>query len=358
MENFDALALKPSDLGQALRALIKTREPALIVGAPGCGKTEVVNESAKAEGSGCLTIHPVLGDPTDGKGLPFAFADKDYAVFLPFEDAYQIINSTDPLVVFLDDLGQAPAAVQASWMQPVLNRQMAGHKIPDHVTFMAATNRRTDKAGVTGILEPVKGRFSILHVRSDLDDFCLNLFERGVSEYKLSEEAITQGCAFLRMREPLLNAFTPTADMINTPTERGWVWAFKHTMHGLPKHIEQALIAGRVGAGAATEFMGFLQIWRNMPSLDAIFANPRTAPIPRRDELSAIYAVAVGLAHRANPQNFDKIKTYAERMEKDNLGEFAVLMVKEAIKRDEKIGTTRPWIELCAGPVGQLMQGR
>ena len=61
---------------------------------------------------------------------------------------------------FLDDLGQAPMSVQAAAMQLILARRINGFKISDKVIFMAATNRREDKAGVTGILEPVKSRFA------------------------------------------------------------------------------------------------------------------------------------------------------------------------------------------------------
>ncbi len=43
-------------------------------------------------------------------------------------------------VCLLDDLGQAPPAVQAAAMQLLLARRVNGHAVSDHVTFLAATN--------------------------------------------------------------------------------------------------------------------------------------------------------------------------------------------------------------------------
>lgn len=351
----DIVALKPSEIGLALAALIKEREPCMIVGAPGIGKTDVTGQAAELADNELLTIHPVLGDPTDGKGMPWFEKGKPYAVFLPFDDAWQIINAKEPLTVFLDDLGQAMPAVQASWMRPVLNRMIAGHKIPDHVTFIGATNRRTDKAGVSGILEPVKGRFTILHMRSDVNDFCDNLLTRGTS-YGLSDDAITSGVAFIRFRKDLLNQFSPTADMTNSPTERNWVAAFKHTDKGMPTHIEHALIAGRVGSGAAAEFLGFLKIFRDLPSLEAIIADPDHGLIP--ESPAARYAVSAGLANMANEQNFERVTKYAARLEQAKHGEFAVLMMRDAIRRHPKLQNSNAWIKLGSSQIGKLLIGR
>jgi hypothetical protein len=358
MEAQNTVTLKPSELVTALRYLIRERKPAMVVGPPGCGKTDIGGQASAAESCQMLTIHPVLGDPTDGKGLPWAFQDKDHAVFLPFEEAYAIINAKDPLVVFIDDLGQALPAVQASWMMPVLARRIAGKPVPDCVTFLAATNRRGDKAGVSGILEPVKGRFTLLHLRSDLDDFCSNLFDRGQTEYGLDEDTVVNGAVFLRNNPELLNAFEPTADMTNSPTERNWVAAFSHVMHRLAGHVELALVAGRVGAGAASTFMAFLNLVRQQKafSLDGIIADPANAPIP--DKTSVQWCVAKGLASRATVGNFKSIGIYLERMEKIKLGEFATLCVRDAIRKTTALQSTAAFIELMVGPVGKLIQGK
>jgi len=65
------------------------------------------------------------------------------------------------------------------------------------------------------------------------------------------------------------------------------------------------MFAGTVGTGAATEFSGFLRMFRELPNIDAVLLNPSGEPVP--DSPAAQYAVASALAHRASDTNFDYI---------------------------------------------------
>jgi MoxR-like ATPase len=149
--------MRPTDLLLLLSSMIVNRLNLLITGAPGIGKSDLVNQAARAADADLILSHPVVEDPTSAAGLPWIV--DGHARFLPFGMLERAMNATKPTVWFLDDLGQAPAATQASYMQLLLAREVNGHKLSDYVTFVAATNRRTDRAGVSGILEPVKSRF-------------------------------------------------------------------------------------------------------------------------------------------------------------------------------------------------------
>lgn len=354
----EIVTLKPSEVIQTLVACMDARENLAIVGPPGSGKSSVVNQACAIVQRDNIVCLPPLEDPTDSGGLPWISADHTHAKKVLFGNIYKALNSTVPTNLHLEDFGQAVDAVQKSWMQWAQAREVDGNRLPDHVSITLATNRRVDRAGVTGMLEPIKGRFTLIHMRSDLDDFCNNLFQRGVSEYGLSDEAITVGCAFLRFRPEALNEFKPTPDMTNTPTERNWVSAFHHYDAKQPKAIELALYTGRVGQGRAVEFMAFVDMWRNLPSLDAIIADPMHARVPAANELSILYATCIGLASKATVANFDRIVKYANRLEAGGLGEFGVLLCRDSGRRDAKIYNTRAWIEMSTGPVGHLMQGR
>ena len=113
----------------------------LITGAPGTGKSDIVDQATREAGAELIISHPVTSDPTDFKGLG-ALVDGE-AKFLPFDQLKDLITATRPTVFFLDDLGQAPPAVQAAAMQLILARRVNGHKVSDAVTFIAATNRKT-----------------------------------------------------------------------------------------------------------------------------------------------------------------------------------------------------------------------
>ena len=355
----DIVYLRPSDVSKTLLTVFKDPyypHPNLgLVGPPGIGKSSIVGQAAEEAGCDLIVSLPALEDITEAGGIPWFAADHSRAHKLLFEQAYRAVHAVKPTVWHLEDFGQAPESNQKGYMQWAQAREVNGHKLPDHVTITMATNRRTDKAGVTGILEPVKGRFTMLHMTSDVDDFCNNLFAHG-KDYGLTEEMIVAGASFIRFRPALINQFSATADLTNSPTERNWVRAFRHAQQDLPNHIEHATVSGCVGAGAAVEFLGFMRVYRELPSLDALLMDPDNAIIP--EEPSALCAVAVGLAAKATESNFKAIAKYATRMEKAKYAEYAVLMVRDSVRRNPRVTNTRAYVELSAGPIGKFMTGR
>src|SRR5690606_26802195 len=144
---------------------------------------------------------------TDVKGLPWIVDGS--AHFLPFGELDRALHADKLTVWFLDDLGQASPAVQASYMQLLLARRVNGHVLSDHVTFIAATNRRTDRAGVSGILEPVKSRFTtIVELGAHLDDWC---------QWAISRDIAPELISFIRFQPDLLCKFQASADLTNCP---------------------------------------------------------------------------------------------------------------------------------------------
>ena len=105
--------------------------PLLVTGAPGIGKSDVLAQAATRANAHLILSHPAVSDPTDVKGLPWVAADAKHATFLPFGELDRALNATEPTVWFLDDLGQATPAVQASYMQLLLARRVNGHALPD-----------------------------------------------------------------------------------------------------------------------------------------------------------------------------------------------------------------------------------
>lgn len=343
------MSVTPSQLTSLLAKMIPARLPVLITGAPGVGKSDIVAQSASQANAELLISHPAVADPTDAKGLPWPKAGEDEATFLPFGELARALKATSPTVWLLDDLGQAPPSVQASYMQLLLARRVNGHVLPDCVTFIAATNRRTDRAGVSGILEPVKSRFaSIIELEPTIDDWSQWAYANGISPTLI---------AFLRYRPNLLCNFQASADLTNSPVPRTWAHLAKLESLHLPSAIESAAMAGSVGEGASLEYLAFRQMANSLVNLDAILLAPDTAAIPTKP--SELYATAVGLAGRANSTNFARIATYVTRLYTEaGKGEFAVLLVRDSIRKDEKIQYTDSFVRLNSGPIGQLISGR
>jgi hypothetical protein len=318
--------MRAKQLNQAIQFAITHQYPLLIKGAPGVGKTSIVQQACLFTNTELIVSHPVVSDPTDYKGLPFPVAGKEKATFLPFGDLLKLIEAKQPTVFFLDDLGQASASVQAACMQLLLARRINGHKVSEQVTFLAATNRRQDKAAVQGILEPVKSRFaSIIELEVNVDDWV---------DWALDNELPTELIAFIRFRPNLLHDFKPTADIINTPNPRTVAYVGQMLKAGLDSNLNYELIAGAAGEGFAAEFLGFLKMYKDLPDIDTLIANPTTTAVP--NEPSMLFAISGALSNKANKKNFSAILQYSDRLP----AEFQVLLMKDAVKKSKALTNT------------------
>lgn len=338
--------MKPSELIALLAKTIAAKLPVLITGAPGIGKSDIVEHAAIAAGADLILSHPAVSDPTDVKGLPWIV--DGHATFLPFGELSRALRTDRPTVWFLDDLGQASPAVQSSYMQLLLARRVNEHVLSEHVVFVGATNRRTDRAGVSGILEPVKSRFdTIVELTPDLDEWC-----NWAIDHNFPPELI----AFLRFQPDLLCKFAASADLTNSPVPRTW----SHVAHllalDLPTTIRAAAIAGAVGEGAAVEFLAFLRLYSELPNVDSILIDPDGTPVP--DAPATLYALSSALAHRTNDTNFGRVARFVDRMVQAGHGEFGVLLVRDAMNRAPKIVQTTAFVKLATGELGQLIYGR
>jgi len=319
--------MKPSQLYDLLSRTITAKLPVLIKGAPGIGKTDIVSQACKDAGAELIVSHPVVDEPIDYKGLPFV--KQDHAEFLPFGALRRLIEADRPTVYFLDDLGQAAPAVQAAAMQLLLARRINGHRVSEQVTFIAATNRKQDKAAVSGILEPVKSRFvTIVELEPHLEDWV---------HWAVSHGMPSELIAFIRFRPHLLFDFAPSVDITNSSCPRTVHNVGRLMQLGLPADLEFEAFAGSAGEGFAAELMGFLQIFRSLPDPKLILLDPKGATVPT--DPATLYAVCGALARLAKPDNMDPLVTYANRLP----DEFSVLMITDCQRQNPAIINTRAY---------------
>ena len=333
-----------------LSETIKAKLPVLVQGAPGIGKSDILTQATLDAGADLILSHPAVSDPTDVKGLPWIHKTKDgdSATFLPFGDLRKAMTAKKATVWFFDDLGQASPAVQASCMQLFLAREVNGHRISDDIVFVAATNRRTDRAGVSGILEPVKSRFAtIVELEADLDSWCNWAIDHNINPLLI---------AFLRFKPELLSKFEAKNDLINSPVPRTWSHVNKILDLNLSPTIQNIAVAGAVGEGAATEFAAFQKLYAQLPNIDQILMDPTKVPVPKN--AAVLYSLASALATKVTSTNFVHICTYINRMVADGSAEFGVLCVRDCLRRDPTLQTTTAFVKLATSEVGKLISGK
>ena len=317
--------MKPQKLTKVLTSLIKNGLPALIKGAPGLGKTEILKVATADAKNDLLIFHPCVDDPTNYKGMP-ALIDGE-AEFLPYSMLKKLRDAKKPTVAFFDDVGQASQAVQSALMQLFLERKINGVSISENVTFIAATNRRTDRAGVRGIITPLISRFAtVLTLDPDPDEWI---------SWALTEDIPAELIAFIRVRPNLLHDFDPTAtsedgdDLINQPCPR--------TIHHFAKLWQAGIrqtevLEGAVGQAFTTEFLGFLELIEqlgNLPQDIKSGKNP-TLSEEQKDDPSVLYALASCLSFSPTEENLQMIMNWVE----SNLTEeFQMLFFKDLCRK-------------------------
>jgi MoxR-like ATPase len=310
--------MKASAVLKALRSLVRARQPVFLWGGPGCGKSSIVHQLAALLNVPLKDVRALLLDPVDLRGLPFLGKDgrSQWATpdFLPQDGAG---------ILFLDELNAAPAMVQASCYQLVLDRKLGEYTLPDGWAIVAAGNRESDRAATTRMPTPLRNRFVHLEFEADLQEW---------SEWAIQTAVRPEVIAFLRFRPELLSAFD--RDQNAFPSPRSWAFVSRILESAPDKTVEHDLLAGAVGTGAATEFSAFLKMFRELPNIDAILLNPHREPVP--EEPGAQYAVASALARCASDINFDRVCTYLDRMPT----EFSVLCVRDASLREPAIRHT------------------
>lgn len=316
------MTLAPKMLADMLAFAFANNFPVLIKGKPGIGKSDIVAQAAADAGAELIISHPVVSDPTDYKGLPYA--GKNGADFLPYGDLRKIINADKPTVFFLDDLGQAPASVQAACMQLLLAREINGHKVADCVTFVAATNRKEDRAGVSGILEPVKSRFaSIVELDVSADEW----IEWGMTKGNMPIELM----AFIKFRPQLLSQFEASKDIVNSPCPRTVAYIGKMFNAGIPEELMMPAFAGAAGEGFAAEFMAFLRMYRSLPDIDQILLDPENVEVPTAPDV--LIAISYALTGHINDMTADAAFKFIGRLP----SEYQVATVKNTVMRDKTV---------------------
>lgn len=343
------IKLKPSQVRDLLMVTIPAHLPVLIVGGPGVGKTSIVRQVAGMLDADLLLSTPSTEDPTEPKGFPWANEKDPHAHFKPFGNLAKALAATKLTIWFLDDFGQALPGVQSGYMPLMQGFTADGAPLPKCVVFVAASNRRTDRGNVGGLLEPVKSRFAmIVEMVPDVDE---------VTEWMVGQKGISPMVpAYLRWQRDDLNKFEPTADLTNSPIPRTWEHAGRILdLKFGDKAVEAAAVCGAIGDGMGGQLLAFAEMFRQLPSVDSILKDPETAPIP--DAVNILYAVSTAVASRVTEKNFGNAARYAARLDEGGHGDFGALLVRDAIRRKPALQQTPEFVKLMSGPLGQLIGG-
>lgn len=327
--------MRPSQILGALAILVDARQPVMIHGSPGVGKSDVVRQLAKQRNYQLIDLRLSQLDPVDLRGVPSVDPKKRITSW----NTPDFLPRDGKGILFFDEINSAAQATQAAAYQLVLDRKLGDYTLPPDWVMIAAGNRAQDRAIVNQMSTALKNRFTHLNYEVNNDDWCEWALKHGISVEVLG---------FIRFRPTLLNEFETRnntkeerervqrlKDAQAFATPRSWEFLSRVMKQSPSSDIEYELYSGIVGEGCAAEFMGYMKYYRGLPNLDALLMNPDKAKVP--EEPATLYALSTGLAAKATPDNMERVVQYALRMP----AEFQVLLVKDAIIRDDTITQTK-----------------
>ena len=325
--------MKAKQLIEYLKIAIPAHENSLIVSSPGIGKTAIIKQACDALKCDLILSHPATHNPTHYSGLGYPDEGKEFAKFLPYDALAKAMKADRLTVWFFDDFGQALYSVQSAIMQLIWGGEINGKKISEHVVFIAATNKRDDKANVAGVLEPIKSRFRIINLEPDTNDW-LEWYDAQGYPVELS--------AFIQWQPQFLFDFKPSFDLTNSPNPRNLEKVARGMMQGYPIELEHEIFAGDCGDTFATAFCGFLKITRHMISPSELLLDPSKYTKPEgRESIAIHYSLARAIAIKAEKKYMDNIVKLAELFP----SEFGTLMMS-------LIEKTKPELMETAGYIG------
>lgn len=310
---------------QCLLANIEANIPTMLWSPPGVGKSDTVRYVGDLTKRTVIDFRAALRDPVDLRGLPLVDAKAGTTRWLPPAELPQVGRDGKRGILFMDELNAASRMMMAACFGLVLERKVGEYTLPDEWAIVAAGNRVLDRAAANSMPTALRNRFAHLSIVPDLQSWC---------NWAARTNLHPLVTAFVRFRPELLHKM-PEGEENSFPTPRAWERVAKicEAKEGIRQHLVSAL----VGDGPAAEFEGFIRVYKNLPSISDILADPKHVHCPSYDEPAQCYALATGLARRVDKTTFLNAMTYIERLPR----EFNVMFVIDAIKKQPDLKNTK-----------------
>lgn len=332
------------DLIRIAPALYETNDTIHLVGPPGCGKSQVIqNEITKilsAKYGEEFGFHDSLAptlDAPDYKGflIPSKAPDGTATSFFtrsPELPSREYLEKYPRGIYLVDELSSAEMLTQKALAPVLLSKRFGSESLPAGWQVWAASNRLSDRAGVVRQPSHVRNRVREIPLENDAISWAVWAEAHGihpliiawakahptvafVDEVPSGDRPFSTARSIVRAANLLQVGLNRDADGVITDLE-------------LPSDaLTMQAVMGDVGDGAAADMFGFLKVHDKLPTLEEIEHDPKTAKCPQ--DLSAGWAAGQMCIHYAKPGNIDKLWEYTERLPR----EVQVSMAKSLMER-------------------------
>ena len=324
-----------------------TGDPLMIWGAPGIGKTQIVQAVLKANSKGRLIDIQTAKMAPDDWALPAIYKSPEgemaavelpkswLPVYKPTGDPEkdkklnEVANQGAGGVIFLDELSRASESVQGSCLKLVNERIIGDAKLGDKWTIISASNREMDDPDtLPSFSSALANRFSQVNF---IPDF------KGWKEWgagKIDQRILD----FLDFNQKFFYTLDDESAIFGSP--RSWHMASnaiarvnklaeKRGTKATPNQIALA-VKKNVGTDIATELVTFFRLLESIKKEDIrkILEDPMKAPLPKKagssfdqSEANALLSVVISstMGKELPPKQFENFTTYLVRLDMPSL---------------------------------------
>lgn len=238
--------------------------PVFIYGAPGIGKTDIVNQVGKKLGMAVYTFIASTMDPSDVRGIPVANQERGYSSWLPPRD-FKADAKRPASIYFFDELNLAPADVRAAFYQLILSGKLEDIDISNSLRIGAGNNKGlVPELHNAWLGTPLATRFNTYWMLPDLGSW-VSYARQIMPDGKPRVEPIVvdfitkpQSHGSSESSENILYCVNPNIECIglNNATPRGWVKVSDMIRHGI---TEQSDFTSAVGMNWGLRFYTYFQ---------------------------------------------------------------------------------------------------
>jgi hypothetical protein len=230
-------------------------------------------------------------------------------------------------VVFFDDIAAASTSVQAALFQLILARRVDQATISPHVRFLAASNRRQDRAGVGAVLTPLIGRFAaVVELVPEVEPWC---------SWAMAHDIAPAIIGYVRFRPQNLITELP-AGIMKCPSPRSWAQLSALLSLGCD---DFGSIAGAIGDGAAGEFAAYLSTAAKLPTWKYLCGHATSYAVPKAPGMA--YAIEGLCARYATEDTLETALEIVGRLGEEYVG----LFLSDSVARQPGMAANRTFFE-------------
>lgn len=268
------------DQKQLMNVLLNvgTVRPVFIWGAPGIGKSAIVEQFANDVGLECVSLLGSQLAPEDIIGVPQIVDGR--SVFCP----PRMIAKEEPYCLFLDELNACSQEVQKAFYSLILERRIGEYHLPEGSIVIGAGNRAQDNAITRPMSSALLNR--MFHVEMTADS---RIWLEWAAEHGIHRHVYDYICS---RPDHLWSQPPKTEEPFSTP--RSW-HMLSDAMNSCGEQINDKDLAvlanGCLTPSHATQFLAFVRQVRNQFSIGKIMSGQQRWP-DKPEDRDVLYFLA------------------------------------------------------------------